>query len=212
MPQGCRNWTFIAFIVTAFLVVAANPELFSHIGALTPVAPANPNGPGDDYGPGVQNAGNQNGQGIQPGPLASGAAPSPPDIPEISPRLYTGGNASASVSGDFDFSGQLAVDTHASYTSRHGLSWIAFSDPGNPQAGDILVVFGEPENSVAVSTGTTVAIGRDAECDFDIHVTESSVAGSVSCASVEVEREGQPGGTSSIHLEFSTTTAPNDDG
>ena len=139
-----------------------------------------------------------------------GEAPGPAghQIPLVSPRIYTTGSAQATVVGSFQFSDQIEIDPHASYTTPNGESWISFIDWGNPDAGEILVVFNEPENSVTVTEGTTVAMGRDDACNFDIQVMPSSVSGSVSCASVEVMREGQSSGTSSIQLQFSTTSVP----
>jgi len=76
----------------------------------------------------------------------------------------------------------------------------------------VLIALNEPENSVTVAQGPLAAIGQDDACDFDIEVAASSVSGSVACASIEVFEGGEPGGTASIQLQFTTTTVPMENG
>lgn len=129
------------------------------------------------------------------------------DIPPVSNRYFGGGTAQAVVTGGFSVSPNIQMDTHASYV-QDGLSWLSFIDITNPGAGEVLVVFGEPANSVTVASGATVAIGRDTDCNFDIHVTSALLSGSISCGSVDVLVEGKESGTTSIQLHFSADTDP----
>lgn len=127
---------------------------------------------------------------------------------EISPRLYPSGMTTASVTGDFEFSSELPVDEHASYTTPNGRSQIGFVDYANPDAGDVFIGLNEPGNYVTVSQGNTMAMAQDDACQFDIDVAPSSVSGTVSCAAAQVLVDGQPSGTSSINLQFSLTSVP----
>lgn len=136
------------------------------------------------------------------------SGPGSGDIPYVSDRYYQSGQATASLAGALQLRDQISIDPIASY-SQDGLSWISFHDGG---ATEVLVVFNEPEDSVTVAQGSAVAIGQDEACEFDIRVTESTVSGTVSCASVEVLRDGETAGTASIQLQFSTTTTPMEDG
>lgn len=126
----------------------------------------------------------------------------------ISARHFPSGTVRASVSGDFAFSSEIEIDPYASETSPNGHTLLAFSDLANPGSGDITIALNEPGNYVIVAQGNAVAMAQDEACDFDIHVTESSVSGSVACASAEVTTDGVPSGTSSINLQFSTTSVP----
>ena len=167
----------------------------------------------DDLGASLQNwlHGNQN-QAVQ-GPGSQGdpnVNPASDVIPEISNRYYDSGGATSSIGGGpFSLSGAIQIDPHASYT-QDGLTWISFIDNGHPDAGEILIVFGEPENSVTLAQGdTNVIIGNDDECKFDIKVTDGSVSGTVKCAKADV-MTGFPsvpsGLTAAIDLQFSTAT------
>lgn len=151
---------------------------------------------------------NQPGNG---GPAGPGTGVGGSQFSQISDRYFTSGSAQATVSGAFQFSGDIEIDTDASYV-QDDLAWISFIDNGNPGAGEVLVVFNEPENSVTVAQGPIHAIGQDAACTFNVHVTESTVAGSIACASVQVLNGTEPAGTSSINLQFSTNSVPMDHG
>lgn len=162
---------------------------------------------GQDLGNSLQNWLNQQQQQADSGPGDPGD-PNADNIPPISNRWYDSGNASTSIGGGpFALNGPIQLDPVASYTND-GLSWISFIDNANPDAGEILIVFGEPENSVTVAHGNTnVIIGNDDECKFDIKVTDGSVSGSVKCAKADVMNGSVPSGeTARIDLQFSTAT------
>lgn len=164
----------------------------------------------DDLGSALQNWLNNNQN--QPDTIGGGVDPAGDVIPAISNRYYNSGSASTTVGGGpFVLNDPIQIDTVASYT-QDGLSWISFIDSSNPDAGEILIALGEPENSVTVSHGTdNVIIGSDDECKFDLTVTEGSVSGTVKCAKADV-MTGLPsvpsGKTASIDLQFSTATSP----
>lgn len=170
---------------------------------------------GDDLGASLQNWINQQ-QNQAPNGPGDAADPNGDNIPQISNRWYSSGSASTTVGGGpFVLNGPIQIDTHASYT-QDGLSWISFIDNSNPDAGEILIALGEPENTVTVAHGnTSVIIGTDDECKFDIKVTDGSVSGTVKCARADV-MTGFPsvpsGETAAIDLQFSTSTTPMDDG
>lgn len=172
---------------------------------------------GSDLGGSLQRWLSQN-QNQNQAPNGPGAAvdPNADIIPEISNRYYNSGSASTTIGGGpFALNGPIQIDTDASYT-QDGLSWISFIDNSNPGAGEILIALGEPENSVTVAQGNpNVIIGNDAECKFDIKVTDGSVSGSVKCPKADI-MTGFPsvpsGKTAVIDLQFSTSTTPMDNG
>jgi hypothetical protein len=192
-------------IVLILLVVMANPGWQRALQDFFAQQQAQQNsGPGQGQGNAGAGQGLGNGAGQGQG-NANNVADRP--IPEVSDRYYDSGDASTTVTGPFSLTDQIAIDPVASY-SQDGLSWISFNDGGDAE---ILVVFGEPENSVTVAQGTNVAIGRDDACNFDITVTASSVSGSISCAAADVMNGSEPSGqTVRIELQFSTTTFPMD--
>lgn len=197
LPDGCLvRSAFLAAVLILFtiaayvLAAAAGLDLLALMNN-TPLHPL-ANGQGGPAGPGTGVGGG--------GPLSGPPA-------QISNRWFTSGSAQASVSGAFSFSGSIAIDTEASYV-QDDLAWISFIDPTDPAAGEVLVVFNEPENSVTVAQGLTHAIGQDAACQFDVQVTESSVGGSITCPSVDVLDGAEKTGTASISLQFSTTSVP----
>jgi hypothetical protein len=160
-----------------------------------------------DWGTSLQHwfNGNQNEAPNGPGDPAD---PLADVIPPISNRWYDSGSATTTIGGGpFALNGPIQIDAEASY-SQDGLSWISFNDTTNPDAGEILIALGEPENSVTVAHGNSnVIIGSDDECRFDITVTDGSVAGRVSCAKADVMNGSVPSGeTAAIDLQFSTAT------
>lgn len=136
-------------------------------------------------------------------------APVPPP-----PAQYTRGTGTTTVTGDLALSEQLPVDEHASYTSPRGRSQISFTDYANPDSGAIFIALNEPGNYVSVEQGNTVALGQDDDCTYNIQASGTSLSGSVSCASVEVQTDGQVTGTASIQIQFSIEGVPwdGDDG
>jgi hypothetical protein len=144
-------------------------------------------------------------------PPGSGQAPNQPGhagsgIPVVSDRYFATGSARASVGGGIAISLSIEIDPISSY-AQDGLVWLSFIDNGNPAAGEVLVVFNEPEDSVTVANGTRHAIGVDDACAFDVQVTAGLVAGHISCASVDViDGDEDTGENTSIQLDFSATT------
>jgi hypothetical protein len=142
------------------------------------------------------------------GVLTPPAGPGSPDrpVPPVSDRFFATGSAQARVTGDLAADLDILIDPIASY-ANNGLVWLSFVDVRNAGAGEILVAFNEPEDSVTVALGSLAAIGRDDACAFDVEVTAGLVAGTISCTDVDVLRDGEePAGTASIALEFSATT------
>lgn len=181
LPFGLGLMAFVALAILAVTLAAfALPLLFG--GGL----------PGQ--GPGG------NGQGAPNGPGADDG------IPAVSDRYFSTGSAQASVTGGISISPSIGIDPIASY-AQDGLVWLSFIDPGNPGAGEVLVAFNEPEDSVAVAQGSLRAIGVDDACTFDVAVTAGLISGHVACPSVDVyDGDKDTGNDTSIQLDFSATT------
>ena len=120
----------------------------------------------------------------------------------MSDRYFAGGDVATTVTGDLQLTGTLDLDPIASY-AQEGLVWISFQDDGGTE---VLIALNEPENSVTVAQGTTVAIGRDEACAFDIEVTGALVSGSVTCADIAVEQDGKSAGQATISVQFEAAT------
>ena len=127
-------------------------------------------------------------------------------VPHVSNRFFGSGTSSAIVTGALTLTDQLEIDPIASYAAD-GLVWISFHDAGSTE---VLIVFNEPEDSVTVSNGSLVAIGRDDDCAFAVDVTEALVSGSITCESVGVLRDDENAGSASIQLQFSAVTDTSD--
>jgi hypothetical protein len=127
-------------------------------------------------------------------------------IPAVSDRYFASGSAQVSVSDGIEISPSLEVEAHTSYANE-GLLWLSFLDRTNPDAGEILLVLDEPENSLAVVNGPLRAIGTDDQCVFTIQVSDAMLSGHVSCSEVDVlNNEVDTGTNASIELDFQAAT------
>lgn len=171
---------------------------------------ANP-GPGN---PLLNALGALGGGGGQPGGQTSAGALNVA-LTQLGDNFIDGGTAMTSVGGAFSLSGQqIQADTLRSYI-QGGMAWLGFGAlAGGTGAAEILITLNEGgQDTVTVAQGDLAAIGQDDDCQWNIEVTESSVSGTISCASVEVLRNTTaPAGTASIQLQFSTILTPMDEG
>jgi hypothetical protein len=156
----------------------------------------------DHFPPDLSRLSAPNGQAVGPGNNSA--------IPPISDRLFTGGSAQAAVTGDMSFNANLSTDKLRSYV-QDGLSWIGFGSEGaSDGTAEILITFGEgdPGNTVNVTSGDgeRVAIGKDDQCQFSVHVTATVVSGHVSCPSADVFSGTKVVGKVSIELDFSASS------
>jgi hypothetical protein len=126
----------------------------------------------------------------------------PSRVPVISERYFDLGTSHAAVTGALSLSGDLAIDTIASYVSNQGRANIVFGPP-DPNALLVQVTFNEPEDTVTVIQGDHRATGMDADCAFNIQVTDTLVAGHISCPAVDAFNGEENVGSASIELEFS---------
>jgi hypothetical protein len=180
----------VVFILVLMLSGAALFKIFGMSGA--PLAA--PAGQGLNAGNGAANG--------------NGAGQPAPTIPPISDRLFTGGSSQATVTGDVSMSVNQSTDKVRSYV-KDGLSWIGFGTEGaNDGTAEILVTFGEgdPGNTVNVTSGDRVAIGKDDQCQFSVHVTDTLVSGHVSCPNADVFNGTEVVGKVSIELDFSASS------
>jgi hypothetical protein len=142
-------------------------------------------------------------------PPASGVGPRGPgsdgdNIPDISDRSFAGGTTQASTSGFVSLDMDLPIDEISSYVNTDGLAWISFGSLPADARGEILIALNEPENSITLSRGDVVVIGRDDDCIFDLDVTETTVSGHISCTGVEGENTAN-GSTGPVDIELDFT-------
>jgi hypothetical protein len=178
-PRGCQFPVIALGVALVLLLMLSGAAILMIFGGLPGNAPPpGPVGPGND------------------------------SIPPISDRLFTDGSAQAAVKGDLSINANLSTDKIRSYV-QDGLSWIGFGTEGaNDGTAEILITFGEgdPGNSVEVTSGDRVAIGKDAQCQFSVHVTATLVSGHVSCPSADVFNGTEVVGKVSIELDFSASS------
>lgn len=152
-------------------------------------------------------AGNQPGGGPG-GPGASASvAPTAIGVPAITERFFDSGTSHISVTGPFSLGGDLALDTIASYVTNQGRATIVFGPP-DPNALLVQVTFNEPEDTVTVIQGDRRATGMDTDCVFTVTVSETLIAGHISCPSAEAFNGDASLGTATIELEFSAGSPP----
>lgn len=120
-------------------------------------------------------------------------------IPPISDRHFTSGSAQGQSKGPIAFTFDLPIDRDKAYV-QDGLAWIAFGGPGDPRA--ILVSLDEPEDSVAISEGSTTVVGTGGQCQFAISVTASLVEGDIDCVEADARRDGAYIGVVTMNVHF----------
>jgi hypothetical protein len=144
----------------------------------------------------------QGGLGLFAGSNSGTPAPATPPAQRI-PRIPDGnfgfGSATGSVTGAVSFSIALPIDVDKAY-AKDGLAWIAFGAPGDLRA--ILVTFDEPENSVAMSTGSATVLGTGSQCTFDVTVANKQVSGRIVCPDADAYRGADLIGRVSIDVSF----------
>jgi hypothetical protein len=124
----------------------------------------------------------------------------PGAIAAVSDRHFASGSAHGVATGDLTLDLSLPIDRDKAY-AQDGLAWIAFGNPGDPDA--ILVSLDEPENSVAISRNGDTALGVGEQCHFAITVTEDLVSGTIMCPEADALRGGTKVGVVSIDVSFS---------
>jgi len=127
------------------------------------------------------------------------AGPTPGGVPAVSNRHFESGSAHGVAAGDLSLGFFLPIDRDQAY-AQDGLAWIAFGEPGEPEA--ILVSLDEPENSVAISRGGETALGVGRQCQFNIVVTGDEVSGTITCREADALRDGRKVGHVSIDVSF----------
>ena len=109
----------------------------------------------------------------QANPFASGAE-----------RYYKGGSARVTLTGAFDFDGELPLDPKASYTSDDGQTWIVYGDQ-TPGELNVIFTYSEYGYGLGVSDGSRVAMAEEDMCEAELEVTPTTVTGRYTCPSVD---------------------------
>lgn len=189
---NCRNMLGAILAIGLFVVLLL--YVFQEVFRAYPNVPRTPGAGGTS---GQNQAGPNAGAG---GP--GGASVLPVGVPRISERFFDTGTSHSSVTGALALGGDLPIDTVASYVSNQGRATIVFGAP-DPNALLLQVTFNEPEDTVTVIQGDRRVTGSDDDCVFNVTVTETLVAGHISCPFAEAFNGEESLGTASIELDFS---------
>ena len=126
----------------------------------------------------------------QANPFASGAE-----------RYYKGGSARVTLTGAFEFDGELPLDTNASYTADDGQTWIVYGDQ-TPGKLNVIFTYNDYGYGLGVGEGARVAIAEGDLCEGDLEVTATTVSGRYTCPSVDSGGSRVGMATVSISVEF----------
>lgn len=111
-----------------------------------------------------------------------GAAKSPPDVPKISARSYTGGSAKVTVTGAFQIDANVAINIEASMSDGE-MTWLQFGVSGSPEP-NALITVSEQEVGVSGGRGKQIVTAGGADCSGQTDVTPKSITGSYSCMGI----------------------------
>jgi len=137
-----------------------------------------------------------------------GAAPrakSPPAVPQISARSYTGGSAKVTVTGAFQIDADVPINTEASISDGE-MTWLQFGASGSPEP-NALITVSEQEVGVSAGRGKQIVTVGGAECSGQAEVTPKSITGSYSCKGI-TSYDAATGkmGTVNIEIRFTATS------
>jgi hypothetical protein len=138
----------------------------------------------------------------------AGAEPkgeTPPDVPNISARSYTGGSAKVTVTGAFQIEADVPINTQAS-VSDGGMTWLQFGASGSPDP-NALITVSEQEVGVSAGRGKQIVTAGGADCSGQADVTANSIAGYYSCKGI-TSYDAATGkmGTVDIAIRFTATS------
>lgn len=100
------------------------------------------------------------------------APPARGQVPTISTRQYTGGNVILIVSGSFQISDTVAINTAASVGDGEW-TWLQFGVSGSP-APNVLITYGDGEYGIGVGMGKRIATAEAIHCKGSAQVTATS--------------------------------------
>lgn len=138
----------------------------------------------------------------------AGAEPrgkTPPDVPKISARSYTGGSAKVTVTGAFQIDADVPINTQASVSDGE-MTWLQFGVSGSPEP-DALITVSEQEVGVSAGRGKQIVTAADADCSGQAEVTPKSITGHYSCKGI-TSYDAATGkmGTVNIEIRFTATS------
>ena len=103
-------------------------------------------------------------------------------VPIISTRSYVGGSAKVTVTGSFQISEDIAINTKASYSDGQ-MTWLQYGVSGS-EAPDLTVTVSPEEMGIVVGRDKQTATIGGAGCTGNMDVSGNSIAGHYSCPGV----------------------------
>ena len=136
---------------------------------------------------------------------AGARAKSPPDVPKISARSYTGGSAKVTVTGAFQIDADVPINIEASLSDGE-MTWLQFGVSGAPEP-NALITVSEQEIGVSASRSKQIITAGGAECSGHAAVTPTSITGHYSCKNI-TSYDAATGkmGTVNIVIQFTATS------
>ena len=113
---------------------------------------------------------------------AASRAKSPPDVPKISSRTYTGGSAKVTVTGAFQIDADVSINTQASVSDGE-MTWLQFGASGSAEP-NALITVSEQEVGISAGRGKQSVTAGGADCSGQADVTPTSITGHYSCKDV----------------------------
>jgi hypothetical protein len=107
---------------------------------------------------------------------------SPPNIPTISARSYTGGSIRVTTTGAFQLDRDIPINHQASYSDGEK-TWLQFGASGSKE-GDVLITYGDGEIGIIFGKGSSTATAERQHCTGQADVTANSIDGHYSCKGV----------------------------
>jgi hypothetical protein len=114
--------------------------------------------------------------------LLGGAQALAADVPVISTRNYTGGNAIVRVTGSFRFETVIPINSKASISDGE-MTWLQYGDSG-AESPNALVTVSTQEVGLAIARGKEIATIGAEECTGSMDVTTARVSGNYRCKGV----------------------------
>ena len=122
-------------------------------------------------------------------------------VPIISTRSYVGGSAKLTVTGSFQISEDIAINTKASYSDGQ-MTWLQYGASGS-DAPNLTVTVSPEEVGIVVGRGKQTATIGGAGCTGDMDVSGNSITGHYSCSGVTSFDSGAFGlGKVNIEVRF----------
>jgi hypothetical protein len=107
---------------------------------------------------------------------------SPPAVPAISARSYTGGSVKVTTTGAIQLDQVIPINDKASFSDGEK-TWLQYGASGSKE-GDVLITYGDGDIGIIFGKGSSTATAEGQHCTGQADVTAKSIDGRYSCKGV----------------------------